>query len=163
MKLKIFLNIYKLKKYIDTNSTEVIQLFGNWLSREGNIFCIMALKAEQEYPNLVKFLVQHGYIPKSFDEYPITDLLDTALEHDYKEYLDLLLSVGLKLRYDDVAHYIYNNTLETLYPLFARGLKIDPSAYDDLITYASEHGKTEYTAWLLNWKNEDAQGNDAIE
>ena len=152
-----------MKKYIDTNSTEVIQLLGNWLSREGNIFCIMALKAEQENPKLVKLLVQHGYIPKSFGEYPITDLLDTALEHDYKEYLDLLLSEELELRYDDVAHYIYNDTLEAIYPLFDRGLKIDPSAYDNLIAYSAEHGKPEYTAWLLNRKNEDEQGKDAIE
>ena len=153
----------ELKKNIDTNSTEVIQLLGNWLSREGNIFCIMALKSEQKNPKLVKLLVQHGYIPKSFSEYPITDLLDTALEHDYKEYLDLLLSVGLKLRYDDVAHYIFNDTLETLYPLFDKGLKIDPSAYDDLIAYSAEHGKPEYTAWLLNRKNEDTQSKRTVE
>ena len=87
-------------------------------------------------------------------------MLDKAIKNDAKEFLNLLLIAGLKLDYKDVAHYIYNDALETLYPLFDRGLKIDPSAYDDLITYASEHGKPEYTAWLLNRKNEDEQEND---
>ena len=100
---------------------------------------------------------------KHFSEYPITDLLAMAMELEDWDYLDTLLGAGFELEYSDVAHYIFNDTLETLYPLFDRGLKIDPSAYDDLITYASEHGKPEYTAWLLNRKNEDAQGKSTIE
>ena len=80
---------------------------------------------------------------------------------DLYEILNNLLNTGIKLDYADAAHYIYNDTLETLYPLFDKGLKIDPSAYDDLITYAADHGKPEYTAWLLNRKNEAAQDDNA--
>ena len=120
-------------------------------------------KSEKPDPKLLRLLAENGYIPKSFSEYPITDLLGIALEMNANEYLDTLISAELELNYSDVAHYIYKDTLETLYPLFDRGLKIDPSAYDDLITYASEHGKTEYTAWLLNRKNKTAQEKDAIE
>ena len=114
-------------------------------------------------PKALKLLAENGYIPKSFKEYPITDLLEIALEINANEYLDLLLGSGLELDYKDVAHYIYNDTLETIYPLFDRGLKIEASAFDNLITYASECGKPEYTAWLLNRKNEDAQEKDVIE
>ena len=86
----------------------------------------------------------------------------TYIEAMY-EFLMALPGARLKLDFADVGHYIYTDSLETLDPLFDRGLKIDPSAYDDLITYASEHGKPEYTAWLLNRKNEDAQEKSTIE
>ena len=79
------------------------------------------------------------------------------------ECLTTLIGIGFELDYADIAHYIYNDTLETIYPFFDRGLKIDPSAYDDLITYASEHGKPEYTAWLLDRKNKSAQGPHSFE
>ena len=111
----------------------------------------------------LKTTINNSRFSKKFSEYPITDMLEKAKKQEENEILNVLLGIGLELDHTDVAHYIFNDTLETLYPLFDRGLKIDPSAYDDLITYASEHGKTEYTAWLLNRKNEDAQGNDAIE
>ena len=163
-----------LKKYFETNSSEVIQMLEEeglyseeynifqrkWLSEEYNVFRILEFKAEQENPKLVNLLVQNDMIPKIFSEYPITELLDKAQEHEHRDYLALLLSTGLELQFDDVAHYIYNDTLETLYPLFDRGLKIYPSAYDDLITYAADHGKPEYTAWLLNQKNEAAQNDN---
>ena len=109
----------------------------------------------EDSPEKMRFVVNSGCVPKCFTKYPITDLLDKAMKPETNEFLPILLSIGLELRFEDVAHYIYNDTLETLYPLFDRSLKIDPSAYDDLITYASEHGKTEYTAWLLNQKNKD--------
>ena len=112
---------------------------------------------------MMQFLFETGIIPKHFSEYPVTDLLAMALELEDKNYLEILLNTELQLDYSDVAHYIFNDTLEILYSLFAKGLKIDPSAYDDLITYAADHGKPEYTAWLLNKKNETAQENDAIE
>ena len=111
----------------------------------------------------LKLLIQNNDIPKTFTQYPITDLLEKAIKRDANEYLDLLLGAGLELSYYDIAHYIFNDTLETLYPLFDRGLKIDPSAYDDLVTYASKHGKPEYTAWLLDRKNKTAQETNSIE
>ena len=148
-----------MKDYIDNNGSEVIKILGeeDWLSDEYNVFRILEFKEEQENPKLLKLLILNNKLPNSFSDYPITELLDKALECEYTEYLDLLLSTGLELDYNDVAHNLYNDTLENLYPLFDKGLKIDSSAYDDLITYASEHGKPEYTVWLLNRKNESVQ------
>ena len=110
----------------------------------------------------IKEIVANAYFLKSLCKYPITDLVERAAILNSEEVLDCLIHSKLKLDFSDVAHYIYNNTLESLYPLFDRGLKIDSSAYDDLITYASEHGKPEYTAWLLNQKDKGAQGKDSI-
>ena len=78
-------------------------------------------------------------------------------------FLIVLPKAGHELDFADVGHYIYTDSLEILYPLFDRGLKIDPSAYDDLIAYSTEHGKPEYTAWLLERKNKDAQSKSTIE
>ena len=134
---------------------------------ERDLFYLLACELDQYEPNSyenkfysenpkhdsLKLLIQNNDIPKNFKHYPITDLLEKAIKHDANEYLDLLLGTGLELDYADIAHFIYIDSLETLYPLFDRGLKIEASAYDDLITYASEHGKPEYTAWLLEQKN----------
>lgn len=111
----------------------------------------------------LKATIKNSRFFKKFIEYPITDMLEKAINLKENEILNVLLGIGLKLDYADVAHYIYNDSLETLYPLFDRGLKIDPSAYDDLITYASEHGKPEYTAWLLDRKDKSAQRIESIE
>ena len=131
--------------------------------QEGDLFWILSYGLDHRESKYLKILAENGYILKRFPEYPITDLLDKAIRIGFDEFVDLMLNGGLKLDYADVAHYIYNDTLEILYPLFDRGLKIDPSAYDDLITYASEQGKPEYTAWLLNRKNEDQPSKDANE
>ena len=125
--------------------------------QEWDIFWLLEYEADHQDSKYLNLLAENGYIPNHFPDYPITDLLDKAVRIGFDEYIDLLLSARLELDYSDVAHYIYNDSLETLYPLFDKGLKIDPSAYDDLITYASEHGKPEYTAWLLNRKNENEQ------
>lgn len=138
-------------------------------TEEGDLFYLLDRELDQIQhsenpdPKVMRLLAENGYITKTFTDYPITDLLEKALRINAMEYLDILLGIGIELDYNDVAHYIFNDALETLYPLFDRGLKIDPSAYDDLITYASEHGKPEYTAWLLNRKNEDTQGKRTIE
>ena len=91
-------------------------------------------------------------------------------ESEFRTYIEALYDLltvlpgaGLELDFADVGHYIYTDSLETIYPFFDRGLKIEASAYDDLITYASEHGKPEYTAWLLDRKNKSAQGTDSFE
>lgn len=118
---------------------------------------------DQNSLSSMKYLLENNFIQKHFNEYPFTDLLAMAMELEDKDYLDTLLSAGFELDYSDVAHYIFNDTLETLYPLCDKGLRIQASAYEDLVTLASEHGKPEYTAWLLNKKNEAAQENDAIE
>ena len=87
---------------------------------------------------------------EQFDESEFMNYIEALYD-----FLTVLPGAGLELDFADVGHYIYTDSLEILYPLLDRGLKIDPSAYDDLITYASEHGKPEYNAWLLNKKNED--------
>lgn len=71
----------------------------------------------------------------------------------FHESFNTLMNIRINLDYADVAHYIYNDTLETLYPLFEKGLKIEEAAYDALIDYATEHGNAEYTAWILDQKN----------
>ena len=101
----------------------------------------------------LKDTVKSSNVPQIFNNYPITDLIDKAIEVNFSEFLTALIETGLRLDFADVAHYIYIDKLETLYSLFDQGLKIDPFAYDDLITYAADHGKPEYTAWLLEQKN----------
>ena len=112
---------------------------------------------------MMQFLFETGIIPKHFSEYPVTDLLAMAIELEDKDYLDLLLNNGLELDYSDVAQYICDDRLDMLYPLCDKGLLIQASAYEDLVTLTTKHGKPEYTAWLLNRKNEDAQTTGAIE
>ena len=108
----------------------------------------------------LKDTVRNCIFPNIFSTYPITDLIDKATENNLSEFLSALLETRMKLDFSDVAHYIYNDTLENLYPLFDKGLKIEPSSFDDLISYASEKGKPDYTAWLLNRKNESVQNDD---
>ena len=100
----------------------------------------------------MKLFAQNGNT-LNFIEYPVSDILDKAITIDAKNHMVLLVKLGLKLQFEDAAHYIYNKTLEKLYPLFEKGLKIEESAYDDLVNYATEHGNAEYTAWLLDQKN----------
>lgn len=133
------------------------------VTEENEIFRVLECEVDNHDTRYLEILAKNGYLPKRFPNYPITDLIDKAVRIGFERFIDILLNAGLELDYSDVAHYIHNGTLETLYPLFDRGLKIDPSAYDNLITYASEHGKPEYTAWLLNRKNKTAQEKDAIE
>ena len=102
---------------------------------------------------MMRFHFDIDRIPNHFSEYPLTDLLSMAMETDDNVYLDILLSFGFNLDYADVAHYIFTDSLEKLYPLFEKGLKIEESAYDALIDYAAEHGNAEYTAWLLEQRN----------
>lgn len=137
-------------------------------AEERDLFCLLECELHQYGPDSysnhyfskdpdpksLRLLAENGCLSKSFSKYPITDLLEKAMKLNAPEFLDILLGTGLELDYADVAHYIYNDTLETLYPLFDKGLKIEASAYDDLIKYSAEHGKPEYTAWLLNRKNE---------
>ena len=101
----------------------------------------------------IKEIVDSTYFLQSLCKYPITDLVERAAILNSEKALDCLIQSKMKLDFFDVAHYIYNDTLGTLYPLFEKGLKIEESAYDGLIDYASEHGKPEYTAWLLEQKN----------
>lgn len=117
----------------------------------------------KEHVEEMKRIVEKDGFPNHFSKYPITDFFDYAIENKLNIFLDALLCSGLELDFADVAHYIFNDTLETLYPLFDRGLKIEASAYENLITYASEQGKLEYTAWLLNRNNEDQQSKNTIE
>ena len=133
------------------------------VTEESELFRVLECEVDNRDARYLEIFAQNGYLPKRFPNYPITDLIDKAVRIEFERFINILLGSGLELDFADVAHYIYNDSLETLYLLFDRGLKIDPSAYDDLITYASEHGKPEYTAWLLNRKNEDAQTTDAIE
>lgn len=93
----------------------------------------------------------------------LSELLEKAIQPDGDEYVELLLESGSILKSYDVEPFINDGTLESLFPLFERGLQIDKSEYDRLIEFASKYGKPEYTAWLLNRKNEDDQENDAIE
>lgn len=92
--------------------------------------------------------------PKCFRKYPITDFIDKAIETGLNNFLDFLVHRGLELDFADVAHYIFNDTLETLYPLFEKGLRIEASAYDALIDYANTLGKTKYINWLSDKKSE---------
>ena len=71
----------------------------------------------------------------------------------FYECINALPNAGLELDYADVGHYIFNDSLEIMYPFFDRGLRIVSSDFDDLIDYAAEHGNAEYTAWLLDQKN----------
>ena len=118
---------------------------------------------ETEYEEIVNTICNVSW-DTLFSQYETSKNPDIDVQFDKSEFmtyiealydfLTVLPEAELELDFVDVGHYIYTDSLEILYPLFDRGLKIDPSAYDDLITYASEHGKPEYTAWLLNRKNE---------
>ena len=122
-------------------------------SEEGDIFRVLEYEADHQDTKYLNLLAENGYIPNRFTSYPITDLLEKAIQNDFEDFVDILIDIGLELDYMDVAHYIYNDTLEKLYPLFEKGLKIEACAYDVLIDYAAEHGNAEYTAWLLDQKN----------
>ncbi len=67
--------------------------------------------------------------------------------------LNILPGLGIKLDFADVSHYIYNDSIETIYPLFEKGVKIEKSAFDELSKYAVEHGKEDFSAWLMDNKD----------
>ena len=120
---------------------------------ESDLFRVLEYEVDHQDSEILELLAKNGYILNRFRDYPITDLLDKSIKIGFDEFIDILLNTGLELDYNDAAHYIYNDNLETLYPLFDRGLKIDSSAYDDLIACAAENGQPEYTTWLLDQKN----------
>ena len=105
-----------------------------------------------------KALVESGRIPNQFCEYPITDLLEKMPV----KAMDIFLNSDLKLQYEDVAHYIFTGSLETLFPMFERGLRIAESAYDDLIAYANKRGQKEYAEWLLKRKYDTLLENSVL-